>query len=158
MRVANSIARAFLVLAGVLLTVGVSAEPSAAAGPDPWTPAQLITPEALLKEISGPQKPVVICVGFKVLYDAGHVPGALFYGPGFQAQGLDDLKRWARTQPKDKPIVIYCGCCPWSHCPNVRPAFVLLKEMGFTRLQLVEIENDFGRDWRDKGYPTETSR
>lgn len=156
-----SVKRIFFVALAVLLAAGVIVtvtQPNLATGSDPWTPAELITPETLVKELSGPKKPTVICVAFKVLYDIGHVPGALFLGPGRDPQGLEALKQWAASQPRSKPIVIYCGCCPWSHCPNVRPAFALLKEMGFSRLQLVEIENDFGRGWRDKGYPLEKSK
>jgi hypothetical protein len=34
-------------------------------------------------------------------------------------------------------VVIYCGCCPLDKCPNVRPAFTLLKTMGFTNLHVL---------------------
>ena len=161
MKMSLSMKRIFFAAIAVLLAAGVIAtvtERNLATGSDPWTPAELITPETLFKELSGPKKPTVVCVAFKILYNTGHVPGSLFFGPGRDQEGLEALKQWAASQPRNKPIVIYCGCCPWSHCPNVRPAFSLLKEMGFSQLQLVEIENDFGRDWRDKGYPVEKSK
>jgi thiosulfate/3-mercaptopyruvate sulfurtransferase len=54
---------------------------------------------------------------------------------------------------KDARIVIYCGCCPLEHCPNVRPAFILLNDMKFTNAQLLNLEHNVKTDWIDKGYP-----
>lgn len=162
MRILDYVPRALSMAALVLIAaaaVVVGTKQGAMAGEaDPWLPTQLITPEDLVKQISDRNKPLVICVAFKVLYDVAHVPGALYFGPGRDQRGLDALKQWAQSQPKDRRIAIYCGCCPWSHCPNVRPAFALLKDMGFTRLQLVKIENNFGSDWRDKGFPVESAQ
>jgi len=42
-----------------------------------------------------------------------------------------------------------------AHCPNLRPAFRALKDLGFTRLKIIDIPNDFARDWKAKGLPTE---
>jgi len=49
--------------------------------------------------------------------------------------------------------VIYCGCCPWSHCPNVKSADDALRAMGFIHVKVLYISNNFGADWVDKGYP-----
>jgi len=49
--------------------------------------------------------------------------------------------------------VIYCGCCPFEHCPNVRPAFQLLNEMKFTNQKLLNLSTNLKTDWIDKGYP-----
>jgi hypothetical protein len=40
-------------------------------------------------------------------------------------------------------------------CPNIRPAFAALHEMGFTKVRVVSIPTNFKTDWIDKGYPTE---
>jgi thiosulfate/3-mercaptopyruvate sulfurtransferase len=50
-------------------------------------------------------------------------------------------------------VVIYCGCCPFSRCPNVRPAFELLKEMKFTMPRLLNLPHSLNDDWVSKGYP-----
>ena len=50
-------------------------------------------------------------------------------------------------------IVIYCGCCPFEHCPNIRPAFNLLNEMGFTNQKLLSLQKNIKADCIDKGYP-----
>jgi hypothetical protein len=149
---------AMVVVAAITAAVLPVTRPVVLAGSDPWTSSELITPDVLVDEISKPSKPTIVYVGFKVLYRTSHVPGAIFQGPGRDARATADLKTWAAKQPRDKLIVIYCGCCPWSDCPNIRPAFAALKEMGFTKLQAVKFEKDFGRDWRDKGYPVEVSK
>jgi hypothetical protein len=33
-------------------------------------------------------------------------------------------------------------------------AYEALKELGFTNVQAIFIEENFGKDWVDKGYPT----
>jgi thiosulfate/3-mercaptopyruvate sulfurtransferase len=55
--------------------------------------------------------------------------------------------------PRTNLIVLYCGCCPWDHCPNVKPADDTLHAMGFTNVKVLYISNNFGTNWVDKGYP-----
>jgi thiosulfate/3-mercaptopyruvate sulfurtransferase len=127
---------------------------------DPWTAAQTVQPADLAKELGdakGAGKATVVCVAPHVLYEGGHIPGALFHGPGSTAQGIDDLKKWAQSVPRSENIVIYCGCCPLDHCPNLRPAFVALRDMGFTHLRALLIPTNFYTDWVQPGYPYEKS-
>jgi hypothetical protein len=70
-------------------------------------------------------------------------------------QGLADLKAWALNLPRSSNALIYCGCCPWDRCPNVRPAFVVLRDMGFKRLRVLVIPTNLRADWVAKGYPVE---
>jgi thiosulfate/3-mercaptopyruvate sulfurtransferase len=125
---------------------------------DPWTPAQTVQPQDLLKELAGAHRPVVVCVGFRPLFDGAHVPGAIFHGSASTSEGLDDLKRWAQEIPRGANIVIYCGCCPMAHCPNIRPAFEALRDMGFTHLRVLILPNDFATDWVARGYPVEKGK
>jgi thiosulfate/3-mercaptopyruvate sulfurtransferase len=154
----NTMCKAVL---GILASAAVMlALASPAPSQDPWAPAQLITPEQLAKQLSSKEaeKPTLIDVAFRVLYESAHIPASLYFGPGRDPSTIESLKDWAKSVPRNKNIVIYCGCCPWDHCPNVRPAFQALKEMGFTHLRVVEIPNNLGRDWIDKGYPIEKAR
>jgi len=57
--------------------------------------------------------------------------------------------------PRKSFIVLYCGCCPWVRCPNVGPAFKLLRDLGFTNVKVLYLANNLGTDWVDKGYPVE---
>jgi thiosulfate/3-mercaptopyruvate sulfurtransferase len=132
----------------------------AAQGHDPWTNGEVMTPEALVKELSRsvPDRPAVVYVGFDFLYQSAHIPGAVFEGPAREAKGIEALTKWARDVPRDKEVVLYCGCCPWTDCPNIRPAFRALRSLGFKRLKVVKMDNDFARDWVAKGYPVEKGK
>lgn len=123
---------------------------------DPWTSAQTVEPAALVKELNGPRssRPVVVSVSPRAIYIGGHIPGAVFQGPGFNAQAIDGLKHWAERLPRSTNLVVYCGCCPLVHCPNLRPAFRALQSMGFTRLRALILPTNFYTDWYSKGYPT----
>jgi len=114
-----------------------------------------IEPDELVKEIASKDKPIIVCVAPRFLYDGAHIPGALFHGPGSTSEGLADLRRWAQGTTRDRAIVLYCGCCPISRCPNVRPALAELREMGFTHLKVLWLPKDFHTDWMEKGYPVE---
>jgi thiosulfate/3-mercaptopyruvate sulfurtransferase len=52
-------------------------------------------------------------------------------------------------------LVIYCGCCPLAACPNLRPAYKALSDLGFSRLRILNLPENFGTDWASRGYPTE---
>jgi hypothetical protein len=131
-----------------------SAKPSS----DPWTADQTVQPSDLVKELGDPQqakRPTIVCVAPHVLYAGGHIPGALYDGPGMNAQGINDLKTWAKKLPRSTNVVVYCGCCPLEHCPNLRPAFEALRAMGFTHLRALLLPTNFYTDWVKPGYPVE---
>jgi hypothetical protein len=100
-------------------------------------------------------KPAMFYVGPNVLYRSKHIPGALFAGPGGKPEGIALLKAAVEKLPRDREIVVYCGCCPWSHCPNMQPAFETLRSMGFTKAKGLYLADNFKTDWIDKGYPVE---
>ena len=122
---------------------------------DPWTAAQTIQPADLARELgekNGTQ-PTIVYVGFRALFAGGHIPGATFHGSASTEQGLSDLKKWAEEIPRTTSLVIYCGCCPFEKCPNIRPAFIALDKMGFKKLRVLVLPTNFATDWADKGYP-----
>jgi hypothetical protein len=94
-------------------------------------------------------------VGFDFLFRAAHIPGALNFGPGSKASGIEGLKRWAGSINKNKAVVLYCGCCPWRQCPNVRPAFKAVREAGLKHVKVLYLQDSFVHDWVDKSYPVE---
>jgi thiosulfate/3-mercaptopyruvate sulfurtransferase len=97
--------------------------------------------------------PAVFQVGPNVLYRSKHIPGAVYAGPAAETQGLAALRAATAKMPREREIVVYCGCCPWDHCPNVKPALDLLRGMGFTRVKALYIPTNFKADWIDRGYP-----
>jgi thiosulfate/3-mercaptopyruvate sulfurtransferase len=146
-----------LSLATLLAVAGVLALASPTplrADSDPWTIAQTVQPADLGKEIGNPKTaPTVVFVGFKRLYSAGHIKGAQFHGTGGSEEGLKELTAWAAGLPRSTHLVIYCGCCPLEHCPNIRPAFKALEGMGFRNLRVLILPQDFATDWAGKGFP-----
>jgi thiosulfate/3-mercaptopyruvate sulfurtransferase len=100
-------------------------------------------------------KPVIFYVGPNVMYRSKHIPGAVYAGPGNKAEGIELLKGAVAELPRDRDMVIYCGCCPWEKCPNVQPAMTTLQEMGFTRVRVLHLPDNFKTNWIDKGYPVE---
>ena len=125
--------------------------------PAPWQDNQVIEPEQLVKSLSAAKggKPLVLCVGFPVLYQGGHIVGAKFAGPAAKPEGIQALKRAVQGLPRDAQIVVYCGCCPWERCPNVRPAFSTLQDLGFTNVKVLSIPTNFREDWIARGFPIE---
>jgi thiosulfate/3-mercaptopyruvate sulfurtransferase len=53
---------------------------------------------------------------------------------------------------------LYCGCCPLQRCPNLKPAFLILRDIGFTNLRVLLLPNDFNTDWIEKGYAVEKGK
>jgi thiosulfate/3-mercaptopyruvate sulfurtransferase len=117
--------------------------------------SHLINPEELAKILQSPkaEKPLLIHVGFHVLYVQGHIPGSEYIGPASDASALQKLRTRVESLPRNKFIVIYCGCCPWTHCPNLKPADDALHAMGFTNVKALYLADNIVTNWRDKGYP-----
>jgi thiosulfate/3-mercaptopyruvate sulfurtransferase len=150
------------IMASSILFLARSSRPAsfAAQTREPWSHDEVMTPEELVKGLANPraQRPAVVCVGFEFLYEGAHVPGALLLGPGRESKGIEDLTHWAHGVARDKEVVLYCGCCPWTQCPNIRPAYRALHTLGFRHLKVVEIDQDFAHDWVAKGYPVEKGK
>jgi len=130
----------------------VVAAPAAAYQASLIPPSRLIHPADLVEELKH-QKPLVLQVGSHVLYSQAHIPGSEYMGPASSPAGLESLRKRVKDLPRNQAIVLYCGCCPWGHCPNVQPADEALHSMGFTNVKVLYIPNNFGADWADKGYP-----
>lgn len=126
------------------ITLKVSAQ-----NPENWTSDQLMQPAHLAAKItSGKDVPLIIAVG-----PGAPIPGSKDIGMAKESENVDRLKKELSGLPKDKDIVVYCGCCPFDHCPNVRPAINVLKEMQFTNYSLLNLPHNIKTDWIDKGYP-----
>lgn len=146
----QSIAAAWLVLSA-MGTAGAAGKPA-----DSIPAAALIQPAQLVAMLQGAPaaRPLVLHVGFRTLYDQAHVPGSVYAGPAGSADGLTALRERVASVPKDAAIVVYCGCCPWSRCPNVAAAYDLLHGLGYGNVKVMFVADNFGTDWVDKGYPT----
>ena len=120
-----------------------------AQNPINWTPEQLMNPaqlSAILKD--NKNIPVILCIGPGAI-----IPQSKDIGMVKDAENLKSYKDALAKLPKDTQIVIYCGCCPYEHCPNVRPAVQLLNEMKFNNQKLLNLHHHIKADWTDKGFP-----
>lgn len=121
-----------------------------AQNPVNWTPDQLMQPSQLAELMNSKKPlPVIISVG----------PGAVIQhsidiGSVKEPANLAKLQTQLANLPKDTAIVVYCGCCPYEHCPNVRPAIEALKSLHFTHYKLLDLPKNVKTDWLDKNYPS----
>ena len=116
-----------------------------------WTKEQLLEPadlNAVLK--NGKDLPVIISVG-----PGASIPYSVGMGMTNDPANLEKIKQYLGTLPKNSSIVLYCGCCPFEHCPNVRPAINVLQQLQFTQYKLLNLPTNLKKDWIDKGYVVE---
>ena len=136
--------RAILFTSALVLSVAAGAQ-----NPVNWTSGQLMEPSHLASLMAGNKPlPVIISVG----------PGAIIknsidIGSVKDGANLSKFQAQLATLPKDTAIVVYCGCCPYEHCPNVRPAIDVLKNMQFTNYKLLDLPQNIKTDWIEKKYP-----
>ena len=116
--------------------------------------ADLVQPADLAANLEGvsTSKPLVLHVGFRALYLQAHIPGSEYVGAASDDAGVKQLRARVAKLAKDTAIVLYCGCCPWSHCPNVAAAYNALHVLGFTQVKVLYISDNFGDDWVNHGY------
>lgn len=115
-----------------------------------WTKDQLMEPALLVKNLKANKNvPVIISIGPGAI-----IPHSIDIGMTGDKANLDKFKSELSKLPKNANVVIYCGCCPYAHCPNVRPAIAALKEGKFTNFHLLDLPQNIKTDWISKGYPT----
>lgn len=139
------IVKSFFTISIFCFAVHVNAQ-----NPINWTNKQLIEPAdlaAILK--TNKSLPIIFGIG-----PAATIPHSVQIGMVKDKANLDKFKKQLKGTQKNKKIVVYCGCCPYEHCPNVRPAIDVLKEMGFTNYYLLDLPQNIKKDWIDKGFPT----
>lgn len=141
------------ILFGGLLSFTVKAQvaPMPVLSPkNPWTDKQLIEPAALASAIKAGGSKIPLIYNIGVVED---IPGAQHIGAASKEESLQKLKKVVAGLPKNKAMVVYCGCCPFAKCPNIRPAFSALTKMGFTNVKLLNLATNLQTDWISKGYP-----
>lgn len=127
--------------------------------PEPWSEDQLMEPAKLAKILNDSSKqdwPLIIAVNPDGMYGLplkGGIKGSKWFGAVEKKENLKKLENFLKEVEKDEEIVLYCGCCPFHMCPNIRPAFSLLNEMKFTQHKLLNMPKNIKENWIDKGYP-----
>ncbi len=134
---------------------------SQAAGSSTVPSSDLIMPQELagsLKSAKSAQSPVILHVGFRVLYAQAHIPGSEYIGATNTPEGIQKLRSRVESLSRTQTIILYCGCCPWKVCPNVNPAYEELRRMGFKSVKVLYLAENFGKDWVEKGFPIEKAQ
>jgi thiosulfate/3-mercaptopyruvate sulfurtransferase len=130
---------------------------SATTAPDPAgeteLPTLLPSELATLLATQGRPRPLLLHVGFRKLYQQAHIPGSEYVGPTSSPGALAALRTRVKDLERGTSVVVYCGCCPWDRCPNVRPVAHLLRELGFENARLLLLPQSFDADWVARGYP-----
>ncbi len=147
-------------LIAICATYGVNVQAQQAAAPTDTTipPEAVLQPADLVQMLNSSAKPLVLQTGSHVLFAEAHISGAEYAGPTGTPAGIEALRARVSGLNKDSLIVIYCGCCPWGRCPNIRPAYEQLRTLGFTNVKALYLAQNFGTDWVDKGYPVAKGR
>jgi hypothetical protein len=123
---------------------------SQAQNPVNWTNKQLMEPAALANILTAEKHvPYIFSIGPGAI-----IPHSVAIGMTADKDNLDKFKQQLKGLDKKASIVVYCGCCPYEHCPNVRPAIEALKTMQFTNYKLLDLPHNITTDWISKGYPT----
>jgi hypothetical protein len=116
----------------------------------PWTENDLLQPDKLAEAINAGRSPAYVILNIGAVED---IKGAVHIGPAANADNLAKLKTMLVGMEKNTPLVIYCGCCPFGKCPNIRPAFTALKDLGFTQFKLLNLPTNLQTNWIAKGFP-----
>lgn len=116
----------------------------------PWNSNELMEPSALAAAIKNTSASLPLVLNIGAVED---IKGATHIGAVSNADNLKALVKAVADLPKNKAIVIYCGCCPFTRCPNIKPAFNELKKQGFTNVKLLNLPVNLKTNWIAEGYP-----
>jgi len=114
----------------------------------------LMDPKELAAKLNDPKavKPVVYNVG-----TVDQIKTAIKAGPVSTEEGFKKFRYEVSKISKDREVVVYCGCCTSSNCPNIRPAHKYLVDQGFKKAKILDIPTGIKEDWVQKDYPVEVT-
>lgn len=139
-----------LLTAIVLFTIAMSFSSFNLSGEEPWTADQLMEPGDLAQVINDSQRqqPIIFSIG-----PAAVIKNSKDIGATNDKVNMEKLRVELDKLSPESDVIIYCGCCPFDHCPNIRPAFNLMNEMKFTHHKLLNLPKNIKVNWIDNGYP-----
>lgn len=117
-----------------------------------WKKEQLMSTKDLADKITAnaKDKPLIFNVG-----PMDNIKGAVAMGAATNITFADKMKSTLAMENKTKAVVVYCGCCSYSSCPNIKPAYDILMAQGFKNTKVLELPEGIKPDWVAKGYPME---
>jgi len=117
-----------------------------------WKKEQLMPTSEMAEKIktNAKDKPLLFNVG-----PMENIKGAVFVGRGTSVSSIDKMKSTLSMENKNRTVVVYCGCCSYASCPNIKPAYDALISLGFKNAKVLELPEGIKPDWVAKGYPME---
>lgn len=108
----------------------------------PWKKEQVMSTAVLAAKIQSEKDlPLILNVG-----PMDNIKTAVRIGAANTEDGIGKLKATVAGMDRKRQAVIYCGCCTYSNCPNIRPAFEALTDMGVKNVMVLNIPE--GVNWR----------
>ena len=119
-----------------------------------WKKEQLMPTKELADKINSSidakQKPLILNVG-----PMEQIKSAIEVGRATSVTGIEKIKQTVAWENKARTVVVYCGCCSYASCPNIRPAYDALIKLGFKNAKVLELPEGIKPDWVAKDYPME---
>lgn len=117
-----------------------------------WKKEQLMSTKELADKINtnAKDKPLIFNVG-----PMENIKNAVTVGAATSVTFSERMKGNLAMENKTKPVVVYCGCCSYASCPNIKPAYDILIAQGFKNTKVLELPEGLKPDWVAKGYPME---
>lgn len=117
-----------------------------------WKKEQLMPTKELADKINSnaKDKPLIFNVG-----PMDNIKSAVLIGAATNTTFKSKIVESLAMENKNKPVVVYCGCCSYSSCPNIKPAYDILIQQGFKNTKVLELPEGLKPDWVAKGYPME---
>ena len=97
-------------------------------------------------------------IGPATLHAQRRIPGSRDVGEAGTRAGYAALLAALRALPPHGEVVLYCGCCPTTHCPNVGPADRAMRETATDHGVVLDLPTNLRVDWIDKGFPVEPGK
>jgi rhodanese-related sulfurtransferase len=115
-----------------------------------WNKSQLMPTKELADKINSNAKdlPLVLNVGPMEL-----IKTAVDVGRATSITGIEKIKTTLSQENKNRTVVVYCGCCSYASCPNIKPAYDAVIAAGFKNAKVLELPVGIKEDWVAKDYP-----
>jgi thiosulfate/3-mercaptopyruvate sulfurtransferase len=117
-----------------------------------WKKEQLMPTKELADKINtnAKDKPLIFNVG-----PMENIKDAIAVGAATNLTFASKMQSTLAMENKTKAIVVYCGCCSYASCPNIKPAYDILIAQGFKNTKVLELPEGIKPDWVAKGFPME---
>ena len=117
-----------------------------------WKKEQLMSTVELANKIklNTKDKPLIFNVG-----PMENIKDAIAVGAATNLTFASKIQSYLAMENKTKAIVVYCGCCSYASCPNIKPAYDILIAQGFKNTKVLELPEGIKPDWVAKGFPME---